>query len=251
MAFRTRGFPLFVGAVVVLLSLAGQAFAAKGIDTDPTTPDLPFSIEGNQVMDMTATGLAIGTSALNLSTTGNVTASGAIKATGDVTGANLVVSGAPAINVPGADTVYSLTQLGACAANQALTKTAGGGFSCVQVSDITNVGTATVPTCSGGQYLTFDGTNFNCAGVSSPMPGGCSAGQVAVSNGSGGWYCGTSTPPSGSWCGYYDNTVSGGLGWLCNGYGLISWPPCPPGYTLVSLYIHGSGSLGGMTCVKN
>src|SRR5271165_123550 len=152
----------------ILLPLAGQAFA-KGIDTDATTTDLPFNVQGNLVMDMTGTGLAVGPSAVDLTTTGNVTATpsvnatnvtatsavsaggnvsagGAVTAVGNVTGANLVVSGAPAypINNAGAYTVFDLATLGSCTANQALTKNANGSFACAQVSSLA----ATIPTCA-------------------------------------------------------------------------------------------------------
>src|SRR5208283_1140424 len=218
----------------ILLPLAGQAFA-KGIDTDATTTDLPFNVQGNLVMDMTGTGLAVGPSAVDLTTTGNVTATssvnapsvnatnvtatsavsaggnvsagGAVTAVGNVTGANLVVSGAPAypINNAGAYTVFDLATLGSCTANQALTKNANGSFACAQVSSLA----ATIPTCAAGYFLTFDGTAFSCANgasaastvtssaVLAALPQ-CSSGQTLLSNGNGGWSCGSPPPAAGN-----------------------------------------------------
>lgn len=49
------------GAVlVVALSGAAQASTNSGIDTPTGVTSLPFAIEGNEVMDMTASGLGIG-----------------------------------------------------------------------------------------------------------------------------------------------------------------------------------------------
>src|SRR5208337_78880 len=123
------------------------------------------------------------------------------------TGANLVVSGAPAypINNAGAYTVFDLATLGACTANQALTKNANGSFACAQVSSLA----ATIPTCAAGYFLTFDGTAFSCANgasaastvtssaVLAALPQ-CSSGQTLLSNGNGGWSCGSPPPAAGN-----------------------------------------------------
>jgi hypothetical protein len=50
-----------VGLIVGLISLAGQALAAAGMDTAEGTTDLPFNIQGHPVMDLTTTGLTVGT----------------------------------------------------------------------------------------------------------------------------------------------------------------------------------------------
>ena len=101
---------------------------------------------------------------------------GGVTAGGNVTGSRLVVSGAPPIDTAGALAIHSLSGIGACGSNQALTKNPDGTFSCVQISDITNVGKTTLPTCTGGSFLTFDGTNFECAGATVNVS--CAAGQV-------------------------------------------------------------------------
>ena len=108
---------------------------------------------------------------------------GGVTAGGNVTGSRLVVSGAPPIDTAGALAIHSLSGIGACGSNQALTKNPDGTFSCVQISDITNVGKTTLPTCTGGSFLTFDGTNFGCA--SATVNVSCPAGQMltGISNG--------------------------------------------------------------------
>ena len=120
---------------IAFLTLIGAFLAARtatagnGIDTSGVQ-NLPFSIQGNQIMNMTTSGLAVGATASNVQLTtngnviagGNMSATGTVTATGNVTGANLVVSGASStpINQAGAATVYDLATLPVCGEGQAI-----------------------------------------------------------------------------------------------------------------------------------
>jgi hypothetical protein len=168
---------------VAFLALIGAFLAARtatagnGIDTSGVQ-NLPFSIQGNQIMNMTTSGLAVGATASNVQLTtngnviagGNMSATGTVTATGNVTGANLVVSGASStpINQAGAATVYDLATLPVCGEGQAISKTGPTTFSCITLPQATTTA-ATDPTTTTTDPTTSTGST---TGTSSTAGGG-------------------------------------------------------------------------------
>ena len=179
----------------LFLLISGPALASNGIDVQGTgNNDLPFSIQGTTVMDMTTSGLFMkqggltlgastttaGTGALTLSST--ITAGGDISSSGNISGALLIATSAngtvSGIGADGVKTVYNLSHLTGCGTNYALTSNGSGSFSCVRVTDITNVGSVTLPTCTN-QVLTFDGSSFSCVDLPKTQHAiSCGSGQV-------------------------------------------------------------------------
>jgi|GEM_PF-4721422 len=83
------------------------------------------------------------------------------------------------LDMGSANTVLELQGTPPCAANQALTKVAGG-FSCVSVTDLTGLGTVMLPTCPATQALSSDGVGgFFC--VSMPTGPAGAAGAAGAS----------------------------------------------------------------------
>jgi hypothetical protein len=101
----------------------------------------------------------------NVSATGNLAIGGDASITGNVAiGPKLTIKDETVgpITAADSDTLNNLNGLAACATNYALAKTSATGFACVAVTDLTGVGTVTLPTCTTGQYLFWDGSTFSC-----------------------------------------------------------------------------------------
>ena len=135
MSFTTRNSYVSAGLLLALLSLSGHSFAAEGIDTASGTTDLPFNIEGNNVMKMTATGLTVGSSAIDLSKTGNITASSNVSAKSVSATNNVTIGGQSATS----STVSAANQLAAI-----------------------------MPTCNG--TLSISGGQLTCGEAPTPPP---------------------------------------------------------------------------------
>jgi hypothetical protein len=168
----------------VLLTLAGQAFADENLQMlPPTLPGTSTVCSGglNQALvftgDPTVTHSAINCMPVTIDNGGAVTTGGTVTAGqlvtgGNVQGVNLIVTGAPPIDVLGADTIYNLATLPACGANQSMIADGNGSFSCVNL-----------------------------------LPTNCSSGVGLVSDGSGGWQC---APKGATFGGAYDEIAACG-----------------------------------------
>lgn len=186
----------------------------------------------------------------------------ALSVNGEADVTTLTIGDSGALSSLSAATLLSL-QGASCGANQALSETTAGVISCVNIIDLTDIGTFPVPTCTAGQALTWTGrdTGFACVAMPVPPPSNppipdqtCPEGQAFTIFSSGEPACGTitvpPTPPVCNSAGYglqFDGTnyscVQIGLGASCPpaNYGFFSLPSAADRDTVGVTYTDAAG----------
>ncbi len=169
---------LLAGGMLCGLLLTSQANAANGVNSMANT-DLPIGAGGSAFMFLGGGG-PLAQNTVNFGTSPATVKAWINSATGaaSFTTANFTSVTAPTVIVNGStltsaavNTALSLTSLTCPVGYEALTKFPNGSFGCIAVTNITNVGTVTVPSCPASQMLYFTGAGFTCI-AAAPGPQG-------------------------------------------------------------------------------